>query len=71
HLRNDMRQLWSAEACLRFHCGMRRLASALIRRQLAVAGDTLNGKTPVSCGKEIAIASYRKGKAAASRRTPQ
>ncbi|MGQ9564494.1 MAG: hypothetical protein ACUVQG_13165, partial [Thermogutta sp.] len=40
--------------------GVRRLASALIGRQLAVADDTLNGKVTVSCRKESAIASYRK-----------
>ncbi|MGQ9761831.1 MAG: hypothetical protein ACUVQH_07960, partial [Thermogutta sp.] len=50
--------------------GVRYLATALIRRQLAVAHDTLNGKATVICRKEITTASYRKEIVAASCRIP-
>ncbi|MGQ9564062.1 MAG: hypothetical protein ACUVTH_11075 [Thermogutta sp.] len=52
-------RLWNIAACLRFHFGVRRLASALTRRQLAVAYDTPNAQVTASCHKEKAVASYR------------
>ncbi|MGQ9564759.1 MAG: hypothetical protein ACUVTH_14625, partial [Thermogutta sp.] len=50
--------------------GVRRLASTLIRRQLAVADETLNAKATVSCRITKVMATCWKEEAAASCRTP-